>query len=99
MRGEPNIVQLVGFVILTSALGVSTAHGQTLSETPIATQNYSTTAAGTNRPLQLAADSPFRDPNIIYLEADSLISDEDESTLTAKGNVEGRQRGKLKPGR
>ena len=90
MRGEPNIVQLVGFVILTSALGVSTAHGQTLSETPIATQNYSTTAAGTNRPLQLAADSPFRDPNIIYLEADSLISDEDESTLTAKGNVEGR---------
>jgi len=70
MRGEPNIVQLVGFVILTSALGVSTAHGQTLSETPIATQNYSTTAAGTNRPLQLAADSPFRDPNIIYLEAD-----------------------------
>lgn len=48
------------------------------------------TAAGTNRPLQLAADSPFRDPDTIYLEADELINDEAASMLTAIGEVEGR---------
>lgn len=48
------------------------------------------TAAGTNRPLRLAADSPFRDPDIIYLEADELINDEANQILTAKGQVEGR---------
>lgn len=48
------------------------------------------TAAGTNRPLQLASDSPFRDPDIIYLEADALVNDEENGVLTAKGNVEGR---------
>ncbi len=48
------------------------------------------TAAGTNRPLQLAPDSPFRDPDIIYLEADELINDEKAGVLTAKGEVEGR---------
>ncbi|WP_371398061.1 LPS-assembly protein LptD [Fretibacter rubidus] len=48
------------------------------------------TAAGTNRPLQLAEDSPFRDPDIIYLEADALVNDEENGVLTAKGNVEGR---------
>ena len=48
------------------------------------------TAAGTNRPLQLAPDSPFRDPDIIYLEADELINDEANQVLTAMGEVEGR---------
>ena len=48
------------------------------------------TAAGTNRPLKLAPDSPFRDPDIIYLEADELINDEAENVLTAIGEVEGR---------
>ena len=48
------------------------------------------TAAGTNRPLQLAPDSPFRDPDVIYLEADELINDEAAGVLTAKGEVEGR---------
>ena len=48
------------------------------------------TAAGTNRPLKLAADSPFRDPDIIYLEADELINDEAAQVLTATGEVEGR---------
>lgn len=48
------------------------------------------TAAGTNRPLKLDADSPFRDPDLIYLEADELINDEGASILTAIGEVEGR---------
>lgn len=48
------------------------------------------TAAGTNRALQLAPDSPFRDPDVIYLEADELINDERAQTLTAIGEVEGR---------
>jgi len=48
------------------------------------------TAAGTNRPLELAEDSPFRDPDIIYLEADELINDELAGILTAEGDVEGR---------
>ncbi len=48
------------------------------------------TAAGTNRALTLAADSPFRDPDIIYLEADELINNERPKVLTAQGEVEGR---------
>lgn len=48
------------------------------------------TAAGTSRPLKLAPDSPFRDPDLIYLEADELINDEGASVLTAIGEVEGR---------
>ena len=45
-----------------------------------------------SRPLNLAADSPYRDPDIIYLEADELISSESEGTniITAQGEVEGR---------
>ena len=48
------------------------------------------TAVGTNRPLQLAPDSPYRDPDIVYLEADELINDEAANTLTATGGVVGR---------
>jgi len=44
--------------------------------------------------LQLAADSPFRDPDIIYLEADTLTNDETEQVLTAQGEVEGRYQDK-----
>lgn len=40
--------------------------------------------------LKLAADSPFRDPDIIYLEADILDNDETTGILTASGEVEGR---------
>ena len=50
----------------------------------------SDTAAGTNRPLQLAQDSPYRDPDLIYLEADSLTNDEKANILTVSGEVEGR---------
>jgi len=44
--------------------------------------------------LQLAADSPFRDPDIIYLEADTLTNDETKQVLTAQGEVEGRYQDK-----
>ena len=39
------------------------------------------TAIGTNRALKLPADSPFRDPYIIYLEAYEFINDEAEQVL------------------
>jgi LPS-assembly protein len=48
------------------------------------------TAAGSSRQLKLAEDSPFRDPNLIYLEADELINDENAGVLIAIGEVEGR---------
>lgn len=44
--------------------------------------------------LRLAADSPFRDPDIIYLEADTLTNDETTNILTAQGQVEGRYQDK-----
>lgn len=102
MRGEPLFVQLVHAARKTPAYTLSLVScisfvaavptsAQTSQNTQITSApTMSTTAAGTNRPLQLAQDSPFRDPNIIYLEADSLINDENASTLTAQGNVEGR---------
>lgn len=72
-------------ILLTTILPVG------LMATPVWAQiNPTGTAAGTNRPLQLASDSPFRDPDIIYLEADELINDEASGVLTAQGNVEGR---------
>ena len=40
--------------------------------------------------LKLAEDSPFRDPDIIYLEADTLTNDEATKILTAEGQVDGR---------
>ncbi len=49
-----------------------------------------TTAADTEQELDLAEDSPFRDPDIIYLEADELMNDEAAGLLTAEGQVEGR---------
>lgn len=44
--------------------------------------------------LNLAEDSPFRDPDIIYLEADELDNDPNNGILTAKGQVEGRYQDK-----
>jgi len=44
--------------------------------------------------LQLAKDSPFRDPDVIYLEADELDNDEENGKLTASGAVEGRYQDK-----
>jgi len=51
---------------------------------------FTQNAAGSNRTLTLEADSPFRDPDIIYLEADELINDEASNIITAVGEVEGR---------
>ncbi len=39
---------------------------------------------------KLAPDSPFQDPDVIYLEADEVINNETEQTLIAVGEVEGR---------
>jgi len=47
-----------------------------------------------NQDLKLAADSPFRDPDIIYLEADTLTNDDAGQILTAQGDVEGRYQDK-----
>jgi len=44
--------------------------------------------------LNLAKDSPFRDPDIIYLEADELDNDQINGVLTAEGQVEGRYQDK-----
>ena len=44
----------------------------------------------TSQELKLAPNSPFRDPDIIYLEADTLTNDEATKILTAQGQVEGR---------
>jgi len=44
--------------------------------------------------LKLAEDSPFRDPDIIYLEADELENDQESGILTANGQVEGRYQDK-----
>ena len=105
MRGEPQNVRrtihpatrtlLSALISTLLGLGVS-AHAQDIQAQDIQAQDansqkpFPTTAAGTNRPLELAADSPFRDPDIIYLEADKLINDTEAGTLTARGNVLGR---------
>jgi len=44
--------------------------------------------------LNLATDSPFRDPNIIYLEADNLTNDDEAQIVIAEGEVEGRYQDK-----
>ena len=52
------------------------------------------TSSANNSELKLAADSPFHDPDIIYLEANELINDETNGVLTAIGEVEGRYQDK-----
>ncbi|HHL43301.1 MAG TPA: LPS-assembly protein LptD, partial [Hellea balneolensis] len=47
-------------------------------------------AIKSDKELKLAKDSPFRDPDIIYLEADELENDQINGILTASGQVEGR---------
>jgi LPS-assembly protein len=76
------------FLTSSAVLAVLTCLAQSpLAQAQIAPDQ---TAIGTNRALKLPADSPFRDPNIIYLEADELINDEGAQVLTAIGEVEGR---------
>ena len=75
---------------LAPVAGAQVSTGETDTPQPAGAQVVAATAAGTSRPLQLAEDSPFRDPDIVYLEADELVSDEAGQTLTAVGNVVGR---------
>lgn len=48
------------------------------------------TSSEDDRDLDLAPDSPFRDSDLFYLEADEVINDEENGILTAIGEVEGR---------
>lgn len=75
--------------VFKRALGLSACALPLFFAAPASAQ-FSQDAAGTNRPLTLKADSPFHDPDIIYLEADELINDEQAGILTASGEVEGR---------
>jgi len=75
--------------ILKQVLCLSACALPLLVSSPAVAQ-FTQNAAGSNRPLTLKADSPFRDPDIIYLEADELINDEAANIITALGEVEGR---------
>lgn len=79
---HPSVFSCVSLLALIAAIGFAPAAQAQLAPDQ--------TAAGTNRPLELDEDSPFRDPDLIYLEADELINDEGASLLTALGEVEGR---------
>ncbi len=59
-----------------------------LGASPAVAQIAPSTSSG--RTLDLPANSPFRDPDTIYLEADELINDEAGGVLTAIGEVDGR---------
>lgn len=76
-------------LLRSTALGVAFIMGGT-SLPAFAQIGANQTATGTNRPLQLPDDSPFRDPDLFYLEADSLSNDEKTGILTVNGQVEGR---------
>ncbi|MEM7729974.1 MAG: LPS assembly protein LptD [Pseudomonadota bacterium] len=70
--------------------GTLFAAATALPLTAVAQLSVDQNAVGTSRPLQLAPDSPFRDPDLIYLEANEVINDEAANVLTAIGEVEGR---------
>lgn len=76
--------------LLLTAVISTTALSFSISSSSSAQLVDTQTATGTSRPLKLAADSPYRDPDIIYLEADELINNEENGILTAIGQVEGR---------
>jgi len=70
----------------------STASSALIALAGVGTPAYAqfTPVKQTDQELKLAPDSPFRDPDIIYLEADTLTNDEATQILTAEGEVEGR---------
>jgi len=70
---------------LTLALATSVVAGSSFAQSAAPQM-----ASGTNRPLQLPDDSPFRDRDLFYLEADSLNNDDRSGVLTVIGDVEGR---------
>jgi len=69
-----------------SILPISLSGAMVAIATPVNAQ----IEANSTRTNTLAADSPFQDPDIIYLEADELINNEELQILTAAGEVEGR---------
>ena len=73
-----------------ATLSVFLFSGLSLPTLATAQSGFPGTAAGSNRTLNLRPDSPFRDPDIIYLDADELINNEESQVLTAQGDVEGR---------
>jgi len=75
--------------IFKRALALSVCALPIIVSAPASAQ-FTQTAAGSDRALTLSTDSPFRDPDIIYLEADELINDEASGVITASGEVEGR---------
>lgn len=78
--------------VLSHALGACTGGIYTLGALFVAsgTALAQIPTNSSDRPLNLPANSPFIDPDIIYLEADELVDEQDEGTLTAIGEVEGR---------
>ena len=75
--------------VFKRALGLSACALPIFLAAPASAQ-FTQNAAGSDRALTLKADSPFRDPDIIYLEADELINNETDKIITAIGEVEGR---------
>lgn len=71
--------------------GILALSGASLAS-PAYAQGISVTTAPED--LKLAADSPFRDPDIIYLEADELENDQINNIIIASGSVEGRYQDK-----
>ena len=86
MENNLSVLKKTGLSVLLTAVSFAsltqTAHGQIGNLTK------------SDAELELAIDSPFRDPDIIYLEADELVNDEISEVLTAIGEVEGRYQDK-----
>ncbi len=61
---------------------------------PVSASAQITSLKTADKDLKLAADSPFRDPDIIYLDADELEHDKKSGIITARGSVEGRYQDK-----
>jgi len=87
---ELPILKNTRLTLTASMIALLVGAGAVQAQIPSSQNPLDQTAAGTNRPLNLAKNSPFRDPDVIYLEADELINDEAAQTLTAVGEVEGR---------
>ncbi len=71
---------------LLQAVYLAALLGSPLAGQTVLAQSFATS----DRKLDLADNSPYRDPDLIYLEADELINDETAQVLTARGEVEGR---------
>lgn len=80
--GFLSLVRLAAVVLITAMSFATTANAQL--------GGFQTDAKN----LKLDKNSPFRDPDVIYLEADELESDQIGERLIARGQVEGRYQDK-----